>query len=364
MSETALTVRAPMDLTAQVEEYQNKKYNVLLPVTQFASRNELFVPRLDVVEPDIAGGDFYKQSSKKIGDKWVEILAPSGQFLNKIASASGIQWHPDKCGVAMREDNYVLYKAVGALRQADGQWRVIADEYELDLSVVEEELKLDYSEKAKTKTFQDKMKKEGRDIEYYIKRDLLQKRRHKVALAASGAMNRVIRKALTLKSTYLASEAQNPFAIARFDFQPDYNDPTVRRYASIAAIQAQNDLYGQGSAPMPEDVTPDEIEAADNMMNAGNISDIGNIDFETGEVNSGTVTIDAEIVPPDNDTPPEAWINCEGDDCGGVLEPFRDAQDNEWLPERWAEYTKKLTGRVLCVKCFLKWQKERKGGGK
>jgi len=359
---TALAVRAPMDLTSRIEELQKKKYNVLLPMTTFASQNELFVPRLDIVVPDIAAGDFYKQSSKKVGNAWVDILAPSGTFLSKIASAANIQWHPDKCGHTVLEKNRVVYKAVAALRQADGQWRTITDEYELDLEVVEEELRMDYKKKAKTQTFQEKMKKEGMELEDYIMRDLLQKRRHKLALAASGAMNRVIRKALTLRSTYLADEAKNPFAIARFDFQPDYNDPTVRRYASIAAIQAQNDLYGQGSAAMPEDVSQDEIQIAGEMMGAGSISNVDGqiIDMETGEIQNLEVidvTIEDEKPEPD---PKPIMIGCEGEECGGIIEPFIDGAKKEWQPEEWAEETKKRTGRKLCVACFIKWQKEQK----
>lgn len=343
-----------MDLTDKIQTLQKQGYNVLLPMTTFASQNELFVPRLDIVMPDIAAGDFYKQSSKKVGNNWVNLMAPSGQFLNKIASAANIQWHPDKCGHTVLESNRVVYKAVAAVRQADGQWRTLTDEYELDLEVVEAELRMDYKKKAKTEDFQKKMKSDGMDIEDYIMRDLLQKRRHKLALAASGAMNRVIRKALTLRSTYPQNEAQMPFAIARFDFQPDYNDPTVRRYASIAAIQAQNDLYGQGSAVMPEDISQEDIQEASEFMGAGSINiniDLDNVGQGTGEI------IDAEIIPPidEEPEPPETWINCEGEDCGGVLESFiNNTTKQEWTPEELAEYTKKTFGLVLCKNCLMK----------
>lgn len=337
-----------MDLTDKIEALQAKKYNVLLPMTTFASQNELFVPRLDIVVPDIAAGDFYKQGSKNVNGKWVDILAPSGAFLSKIASAANIQWHPDKCGHTVLEKNRVVYKAVAALRQADGQWRTITDEYELDLEVVEEELRMDYKKKSKTADFQAKMKKENMDLEDYIQRDLLQKRRHKLALAASGAMNRVIRKALTLRGTYLADEAKNPFAIARFDFQPDYNDPTVRRYASIAAIQAQNDLYGQGSAAIPEDVSQEEIQAASEVMSAGNITNIDSqiIDMETGEVlPPSQEVIDIPVEEPE----PEKLICAT---CSKELTGFKDKKKKQWTPEELAEYSEKNFGRKLCRDCL------------
>ena len=350
MNETALAVRAPMDLTERIQELHKLNYNVLLPVTTFASQNELFVPRLDIVVPNLVAGDFYKQGSKKVGDNWVDVLAPAGQFLNKIASAANIQWHPDKCGHTVLEKDRVVYKAVAALRQADGQWRTITDEYELDLEVIREELEMEYKKKAKTKAFQDKMKKEGMDLEDYIHRDYLQKRRHKLALAASGAMNRVIRKALTLRSTYPESEARNPFAIARFDFQPDYDDPTVRRYASIAAIQAQNDLYGQGSAPMPEDVTSAEMASANEMMSAGSIANIDGqfIDVGTGEI---TNPIDVDPVEPEPPAEPEPVL-CSL--CGKKLEPFIDKNKKPWSVQDTIDYSTERCGQVMCIGCAVK----------
>ena len=361
MSETALAIRAPLDLTEQIQKLQKENYNILLPMTTFASQNELFVPRLDIVIPDIPAGDFYKQGSKKVGNSWVDLLAPSGQFLNKIASAANIQWHPDKSGHTVLERDRAVFKAVGAVRQADGQWRVLADEYELDLEVIEEELRMEYKKKAKTEDFQKRMKREGMDIEDYIMRDLLQKRRHKLALAASGAMNRVIRKALTLRSTYPADMAKNPFAIARFDFQPDYNDPTVRRYASIAAIQAQNDLYGQGSAALPEDVTQDEIQAADNMMNAGNISNIETFDMETGELIPPSQKV-IDITPEDDDDP----ITC--DECEEELVPITDKKGKEWTVADLVDLSMGHFNQVLCPNCYKKAVKAekdaKKAGGK
>lgn len=354
MSETALATRAPMDLTNQIQKLQKENYNILLPVTTFASQNELFVPRLDIVVPDIPAGDFYKQGTKKENDKWTDLLAPSGQFLNKIASAANIQWHPDKSRHTVLESNRAVYRAVGAVRQADGQWRVIVDEYELDLEVVEAELRMEYKKKAKTEDFQKKMKKDNMDLEDYIMRDLLQKRRHKLAFAATGAMSRVIRKALTLRSTYPASMAKNPFAIARFDFQPDYNDPTVRRYASIAAINASNDLYGQGSAALPEDVSQEEAQMANEFMDNGNITTIDAqiVDLETGEVLPSQEVID---ITGEQDDP----LIC--DDCGKELVPVTDRQGKEWTVADLVDLSMGHFSQVLCPTCYKKAVKAEKG---
>ena len=334
---TSLVVRSQMDLTEKVQELKEKKYNILLPVTEFASRSELFVPRLDIVIPKgVIGGDYYHQGNKQIKDAngkdvWVKPLAPTAQFLNKVAGAANMQWHPDKSGHTVVERNRVIYKAVAAVRQADGQWRIITDEYELDLEVIEEELRMDYRKKAKAETFQKRMKSDDMDLEDYILRDLLQKRKHKLALASTGAMNRVIRKALTLQNTYLPDEAQMPFAIARFDFQPDYSDPTVRRYASIAAVQSQNALFGGGGVAMPENVTPAEAQAADQFINQGHHEP----DDFNPEVYEGT-TYDHESGPKDTvmDGP---QMGCA--DCGLVIDASVD------------DFSKRRFGRPLCREC-------------
>lgn len=340
----SLVLHSPMDLTAKVEELKQKNFNILLPVTEFASRSELFVPRLDLVIPQgLAGGDFYEQAAKNTGqlnsagkEIWKKPQAPTAQFLHKIASAANIQWHPDKSGHTVIERNRVVYKAVAAVRQADGQYRIITDEYELDLEVIEEELRMDYEKKARFKDFQDKMAKEHNDLEYYIKRDLLQKRKFKTQLAATGAMNRVIRKALTLKNAYWPEEAKNPFAIARFDFQPDYSDPVVRRYASVAAVQAQNALFGQGALTMPENVTPPEAHAAGTYVDQGT----GTIDANTEEIpweEPSDSYVYEEDPPNEEEAPGKADPACQ--DCGLVID------------QTVHDYAVKWYQRPLCREC-------------
>ena len=354
---TAVAIRSNFDLTAKVEELRNKKFNILLPTTTFASQSELYVPRLDIVIPEgIKGGDFYAQGNKNIGTEekkvWVKPMAPSAQFLSKVASAANIQWHPDKSQHTLIEKMRVIYKAVAAIRQADGSWRMVTDEYELDLEVVEEELEMEYAKKAKTATFQEKMKKEGMAVEEYIRRDLLQKRRHKLALASTGAMNRVIRKALTLKNTYLPDEAKNPFAIAKFDFQPDFNDPAVRRFASMSAVKAQNDLFGGGGLEMPLDATPGEEQAAAEFGDngTGRVIDInmGEYDGDAGgsDDDMGSFAGGAEEDPFAN------MIFCEH--CGEEIQG-----SGNRTPEAIKSYSQRtFGGKTYCLEC----QKEARAG--
>lgn len=340
----SLVLHTPMDLTTQVEELKKKKFNILLPVTEFASRSELFVPRLDIVVPQgVTGGDFYEQAAKGTGqmvegkEVWKKPQAPTAQFLHKIASAANIQWHPDKSGLTVIERSRVVYKAVAAVRQADGQYRIITDSYELDLEVIEDELRMEYEKKARTKAFQDRMKRDGNDLEYYIKRDLLQKRKFKTQLAATGAMNRVIRKALTLKNAYWPDEAAKPFAIARFDFQPDYSDPAVRRFASIAAVQAQNALFGQGGLSVPENVTPQENETVEKYVLPGDGTIDANVENVPWEGPTDDYVYDEEEVPFEEEPLDEEQFGCQ--DCGQVID------------QAVRDYAVKWFKRPLCREC-------------
>ena len=350
---TAVAIRSDFDLTAKVEEQRNKKFNILLPTTTFASQSELYVPRLDIVIPEgIKGGDFYAQSNKNIGTEekkvWVKPMAPSAQFLSKVASAANIQWHPDKSCHTLIEKMRVVYKAVAAIRQADGSWRIITDEYELDLEVIEEELNVEYKKKSRFKDFQEKMKKECMTVEDYVRRDLLQKRKHKLALASTGAMNRVIRKALTLKNTYLPDEAKNPFAIAKFDFQPDFNDPTVRRYASMAAVRAQNDLFGGGGLEMPLGATEEDNQAAAEFGDSGTgkVIDIKASDYDgntSGDNYSGSGA---------GEDPFAGMIFCQH--CGEEIQG-----SGKRTPEAIKDYSERtFGGKVYCLEC----QKEARAG--
>ena len=105
---------------------------------------------------------------------------------------------------------------------------------------------------------------------------------------------------------------------------------------------------------MPEDVSQDEIDAAERIMGAGNISGIDDVNYDTGEVNPSTVILEAEIIEKEPEPEP---IGCEG--CACMLEPFEN-KGKLWQPEEWAEETKKRTGKIMCVNCFITWQKEQK----
>jgi hypothetical protein len=131
---------------------------------------------------------------------------------------------------------------------------------------------------------------------------------------------------------------------------PDLKKAMIERYADNASA-----LFGNKS-PMQIESAPLSPQA----LYEGNMTVLPpdeDYDPETGEVNPGTQTFDAEIIGGDPDPDPEpVWIGCEGEDCGGVLESFKDSLGKVWTVEGLAVHSKKSFNRVLCKTCLVKAQ--------
>ena len=92
----------------------------------------------------------------------------------------------------------------------------------VDLEVIEQEMRDQYEKKSHSLMEQNKKEKkpwteEQRKeyVEKNIRRDMLQKRKFRLQLAQTGAMDRVIRKILALKGTYKKEEIEKPFIVPK-----------------------------------------------------------------------------------------------------------------------------------------------------
>lgn len=243
----------------QIDTAKKEGCNVLLPTARLEGLSEYHVPVLDRVQlnSDSSQGDVYvqEQGNQKKKTKY----AITKQGLMKLSVCAGIIWHPmETRRTDNRNDkNYVSFQAVGGVRKADGTPVFMKAEYDLDFDVVADELEEQYRNKAEGYEAKPDdngwwMKKSPEEKEAYIqkciRRDLLQKRKHKMKLCESGAMTRVIRALLGLKSTYTKEELEKPFVVPRIVVQLDYSDPTVKAKLMDAAIRAQTGIYGGGAA--------------------------------------------------------------------------------------------------------------------
>lgn len=290
-------------ITYELEVAKKEGANLLMPSTQIAGLSEFHSPVVEKVllSSNKDDGDVYPHSGEEDGDKAKFRLTK--QALMKLSVCAGIIWSPTE---TKRTDNradrnYVSFAAVGGIKKADGQPVFFKAEYDLDFEVIEEQLRESYEQKAK-KYKKDSTAKEKSDyVEFCVKRDLLQKRQHKLKLAESGAMNRVVREILGLKNAYTKAELAKPFVMVRIVFRPDYNDKEVKKQLIAAHIQSMTGIYGkqvmdaavQESEPI--DITPlpeeQEVEEAQADSKDPDPHDSQAIDFEASSPEEQAKTI-------------------------------------------------------------------------
>lgn len=266
----------------ELEKYKKGAFNLLVPTTHIQQINPYFRICLEEVyidsNPD--KGDVYKVGSRNIEKdsnkrpKWENLYSPSKPALMRLASAAGIVWDPNHTRAVSVTRDYVYYEAMGGLRKASGEAIKAKASKELDMTVIEEELLEANLVKAKEITPE---KRKGLNEAEWAKQQtktaMIQWRKNKVTRAETGAILRVIRALLGMKSQYTEAELARPFVVPRVDFYPDFSDPTVRRFMSENGIRAANDLFGNGVVPMPTILTDatvveapeDEEEPADNQ---------------------------------------------------------------------------------------------------
>lgn len=228
-------------ITYELEIAKKEGANLLMPSTQIAGLSEFHSPVVEKVllSSNKDDGDVYPHSGEEDGDKAKFRLTK--QALMKLSVCAGIIWSVQETKrLDNRSDrNYCAFAAVGGIKKADGQPVFFRAEYDLDFDVIEEELRESYEQKAK------KYKKDADYVEFCVKRDMLQKRKHKLKLAEAGAMNRVVREILGLKNAYTKAELAKPFVMVRIVFRPDYNDKEVRKQLIAAHIQSMTGIYGR-----------------------------------------------------------------------------------------------------------------------
>lgn len=250
----------------ELAEYKKQKANILGPTTKMDGLSEFHKVIVDSVTLSInpADGDIYKHK-----DQYKDIPAQyiiSGQGLQRLAVCAGVAWNPIETKATSISQKYVAYNAVGCIRKADGIPICFQSEYDIDIDVVEDELREQFKEKRKkweeaTSSWFSGMSAEAKDdyTERAIAKELTFKKKHKMKMAATGAKNRVIRALLGVKKTYTLEQLKHPFVMPRVILQPDYSDPEVKKLMLRAAIQAQTGVFG----PAPSQAPVIDIPSAD-----------------------------------------------------------------------------------------------------
>lgn len=373
-------------------KYQN--CNLLIPAATSVQINPFYKCTVMEVVPDTSdnSGDIFKVGNTKVGEDrngnavYVDVFSLAKPLLMKLATAAGIQFHPEYTTVTRENANTYVGKAYGAVRLPDGTFKTHAETKHICLDDEEAKYRLEFMDKSimgirdwkAAKSAADMFKGEWHedpeklnkwnkpekyyviadcDREKYIERSILVNmtllRKTASEKAQTGAILRVIRALLGIKGTYQLQELKKPFAVPTVTFSPDYSDANVRQAMLQQGMSSMGNMFGATSAPpaalpFATEAFADSFDPEENLDNPAFASDI-----PTDEEN---YTEDYQQAPPERgqehrespvqqEVGQEESTGCFCDECG------------KEITERAYEYSINKFGKPLCMKC-------QKGAGK
>lgn len=289
-------------------KYQN--CNLLIPAATSVQINPFYKCTVMEVMADTSenSGDIFKVGNIKIGEDkngkavYKDVFSPAKPLLMKLATAAGIQFHPEYTTVFRENANTYVGKAYGAVRLPDGTFKTHAETKRICLDDEESKYRLEFMDKSimgitdwkaakaaedmfkghweetsETRTYNGNeypVKKfviDDCDREKYIERSILVNmtllRKTASEKAQTGAILRVIRALLGIKGTYQREELQKPFAVPTVTFSPDYSDATVRQAMLQQGMNSMGNMFGTSAMPPAMEQIAFSQDAFDNTFN-------------------------------------------------------------------------------------------------
>ncbi len=275
--------------TNALAELKPDQYNLMTYQTRFQQDNPFFALQLSIihVKPDTGAGEVFSVGNRRDdGGRYIPIFALSGSTIERMGAAAGITWVDSRPVIARPE--LVMWQATGQMHLPNGQIMQMTATKELDLTVIEDEIRQDKLDSAARSK---EPKPEGW-VEQQVRAAMIQKRKNKMALAETGAKLRCIRHLLGIKSGYTQAELSKPFVIPSFVFRPDYNDPEIKNAMIRMGLQSMAALpFGKPEVALSEHLGPEtEDERVYDVFARA-------VDKETGEVTETAETGDAPSEP-------------------------------------------------------------------
>lgn len=368
-------------------KYQN--CNLLIPAATSVQINPFYKCTVMEVVPDTSDnfGDIFKVGNTKVGEDrngnavYADVFSLAKPLLMKLATAAGIQFHPEYTTVTRENANTYVGKAYGAVRLPDGTFKTHAETKRICLDDEEAKYRLEFMDKSimgihdwkAAKSAADMFKGEWHedpeklnkwnkpekyyviadcDREKYIERSILVNmtllRKTASEKAQTGAILRVIRALLGIKGTYQLQELKKPFAVPTVTFSPDYSDANVRQAMLQQGMSSMGNMFGTTSAPsaalpFATEAFSEAFDPEGNLDNPAFASDIPSDEED--------YAADYQQIPSEQEAPqqtplpqhePQAQDESTGyccDECGMEIN------------ERVYGYSLNKFGRPLCMKC-------------
>ncbi len=373
-------------------KYQN--CNLLIPAATSVQINPFYKCTVMEVVPDTSdnSGDIFKVGNTKVGEDrngnavYVDVFSLAKPLLMKLATAAGIQFHPEYTTVTRENANTYVGKAYGAVRLPDGTFKTHAETKRICLDDEEAKYRLEFMDKSimgirdwkAAKSAADMFKGEWHedpeklnkwnkpekyyviadcDREKYIERSILVNmtllRKTASEKAQTGAILRVIRALLGIKGTYQLQELKKPFAVPTVTFSPDYSDANVRQAMLQQGMSSMGNMFGATSAPpaalpFATEAFADSFDPEENLDNPAFVSE-----HSADEENYADDYRQEEPEREQEHREPPAQQETGQEESTGY---FCDECGKE-ITERAYEYSINKFGKPLCMKC-------QKGAGK
>lgn len=380
-----------MDNSNALAEIQSKyqNCNLLIPSATSVQINPFYKCTVMEVTADTSenSGDIFKVGNTKVGEDhngkaiYADLFSPAKPLLMKLATAAGIQFHPEHTTVIRENSNTYVGKAYGALRLPDGTFKTHVETKRICLDDEEAKYRLEFMDKSimgihewkAAKAAAEMFKGEQRenpenlnqwnkpekyyviadcDREKYIERSVLVNmtllRKTASEKAQTGAILRVIRALLGIKGTYKLQELNKPFAVPTVTFSPDYSDASVRQAMLQQGMNSMGNMFGAASVPPAARSFGNEVFA--NTFNPEE-----NLD---NPVFASECDVDHEELYTDYEQTPQVPSG-QGEELSQQEEStgYFCSECEKEIKENVYTYSLNKFGRPLCMKC-------QKGAGK
>ena len=334
-----------------LKDYDDKKYNVLVPVQTMQDFPDIYKMAINTVKIDMIS-DVYvmeKEYSKAKNQFVPKNYALTKLGLEKLMTAANIKIVESKMIIPSTVRNAIeMAKQLNQVVDFDKRdigWQVVLSVPDMTGSerlvkaskemIADEILEECRDNKKNYQVYKNGQKKDATktEKEAAAQKEFKQIMKHRIAQAESKALNRALRKALMIKNKYTAQELSKPFAVPIV--VPNLDNPDMKKACIEKYKISSNLLFNSNSNDLLQLEDNEEVQAIPEVIEetkpllTENITEVENIDI-------GTET-------------------CE--ECEKTITKHINNNGTEWSVDKIINLSKEHYGKQLCAQCIMKKQK-------